>query len=64
MFEIIFISVLVMISAWNPASMGRVVIFLAVFYRVAPRVAAIQEQYGIAVNYQSWYHGWRKLINP
>lgn len=59
---IVFVSAIIAVSAWTaPGSLGRILIFLAVFYRLAPRVANIQEQYGIASNYRSWYEGWRKL---
>jgi ABC-type multidrug transport system fused ATPase/permease subunit len=59
---VVFVSVIIAASVWGaPASLGRVLIFLAVFYRLAPRISLIQEQYGVAINYQGWCHSWNKM---
>jgi ABC-type multidrug transport system fused ATPase/permease subunit len=60
---LVFVSGFIAFSASQaPAAMGRLLVFLVIFYRLAPRLAAIQDQYGNALNQQGWYHSWHKLF--
>lgn len=43
-------------------SVATALIFLAIFYRLAPKIASMQDSFFQAQSYLSWYERWHKLI--
>lgn len=59
--SILFVAALLGVSVMmRGQSFAAALVFLVVFYRLAPRIMAVQENLYQAHNYSSWYHGWRE----
>lgn len=58
---IVFIGFVVAFAFWvSPGIFGRLIVFLAVFYRLAPRLMIIQISYNQALSIEPWYSSWRR----
>ncbi len=58
---ILFIGGIVAFAFWVvPSAFGRIIIFLTIFYRLAPRLMSLQHYYGQAQSLEPWYSMWCK----
>lgn len=60
-FGIVFITIIVAFAYWgSPAVFGRLIVFLAVFYRIAPRLSSVHDTFNHALSCEPWYSSWKK----
>jgi len=58
---ILFIGSIVAFAFWAaPYAFGRIIIFLGVFYRLAPRLTNLHLSYNQALSIEPWYSTWRE----